>query len=176
MSEMPDIPIQLDASFSEKVSVCIPFWYSALKSKTIPRQSDMRQSACNTIRRALYGVFMGDGGKAWAWMRLGDTDLKYASSVILVSYLPTRYSRDEIITATARETEFSALSMCSTQQGYKTRVGETVDMIRKVLPELLSDSDRRGGDEAFDDAQEILNSMHRCWVGRGNRDWNRTTV
>jgi hypothetical protein len=48
-------------------------------------QADARQSACNMIRRALYGVFMGDRGKGWAWERLGgpsSTDLKYVSSKI----------------------------------------------------------------------------------------------
>jgi hypothetical protein len=54
------------------------------------------------------------------------------------------------------------LSMCSTQPGYKTRIDGTVDMIGQVLPELLSDSDRRGGDDVFDDALEILKLMHRA--------------
>lgn len=42
------------------------------------------------------------------------------------------------------------------------RIDGTVDMVRQVMPELLSDSDRHGGDEAFDDAREILKSMHRA--------------
>lgn len=130
-SLIPDIIIQLDASFSEKVP------------------SDSRQSACNMIRRALYCVFMGEVGKAWIWENLG------RSSGSL---------KDETITLAASEAEFSALSMCSTQQGYKTRIGETVDIIRKVLPELLRDGSKHdSGEEAFEDAQEILDSVNRAY-------------
>jgi bloom syndrome protein len=77
--------------------------------------------------------------------------------------------RDEIITVAVREAEFSALSMCSTQQGYKMRIGETVDTIKKVLPELLRDSRRGGDEEAFDDAQEILDSMNRAYKSLGRK-------
>jgi len=73
-------------------------------------------------------------------------------------------SRDEVMTIVARETEFSAFSMCSTQQGYQVRIGEAVDVVRKILPELLRDSGGRGGG-AFEDAQDILDSLHRACEG-----------
>lgn len=67
--------------------------------------------------------------------------------------------------------------MSSTQQGYKMRIAKTVDAV-KVLPELLRDNrDRRGGDEeAFEDAQVILDFVKRAYEsldkkGKGRAMW-----
>ena len=79
-------------------------------------------------------------------------------------YLPYISFRDEIITITAREMEFLALSMCSTKEGYQTRIGEKVDAIRRVLPDVLTGRDKPDGDEdeVFEDAQVILDSINRA--------------
>jgi hypothetical protein len=70
------------------------------------------------------------------------------------------------VTIAAREIEFLALSMSSTQQGYKMRIAKTVDAVQ-VLPDLLRDNGH-GGDEdseAFEDAQVILDSVKRAYKG-----------
>jgi hypothetical protein len=81
--------------------------------------------------------------------------------------------RDEIVTLAAREAEFSALSMCSTKQGYKKRINDTVNIIKKVLPELLKNRGKDGNEEAFEDAQEIFDSMNRACEKLGRKGKGR---
>jgi hypothetical protein len=87
-SEMPDIAIQLEAPFSEKVPVRIAsllVMYIHQLSCDLP-QRDSRESACNTIRRALYGALVRVPGKGLPWDRLEGSlgsDLKYEPPMIM---------------------------------------------------------------------------------------------
>ncbi|GLB38647.1 putative helicase family. RecQ subfamily protein [Lyophyllum shimeji] len=107
---------------------------------------DARLRGFNDIRRALHVMLILDPRKDKSWAALDASHLSAPS-------------REGIISAAAKELEFSAMSMCSTQNGYRERVADTTTMIRKDVPILLSGVGLRVEDE--EGPQDIVDVMKR---------------
>ncbi|KAJ7701417.1 P-loop containing nucleoside triphosphate hydrolase protein [Mycena rosella] len=108
-------------------------------------EPSMRHTALTAIRKALHKVFLRGSDVEQTWMKLGGgLDSK---------------ARASILDAAAHSLEFTALSMCSTADGYESRTEGTVDAVR-CLGENLGSWDskvaRSGDDEEWEDAQAVL--------------------
>ncbi|KAF5377879.1 hypothetical protein D9615_006676 [Tricholomella constricta] len=122
-------------------------------SSKIP--ANARLHGFNNIRRALYGVFMFGSEKTWD--ALGSSDLSIDT-------------REQVISAAAKELEFSVLSMCSTKDGYTERVDDTADMVNKEVRRLLTGEYPTSVDE--EDVQNVIDVMKRlskCHLRRAGK-------
>jgi len=107
---------------------------------------DARLHGFNDIRRAFYGVFMLDPDKEQSWAALDASHLSVSSREIMIS-------------AAAKELEFTAMLMCSTQDGYKERLDDTTAMICQEVRALLTGTSVRVEDEG--DAGDVIDVMKR---------------
>lgn len=73
-------------------------------------------------------------------------------------------SRDGVISAAAQELEFSALSLCSTVDGYGQRTTEKIEGIHMLAQSGFWNSD--DNNEDFEDGKEVVEIMRRL---SGNR-------
>ncbi|KAG5646011.1 hypothetical protein DXG03_004613 [Asterophora parasitica] len=102
----------------------------------------------NKIRRVLHDVFEPDE----AWNALDTFGLAFEI-------------RENIISAAAKELEFSVLSMCSTNAGYTERIDETTAMINTEVRQLLAG----GAPDDDEDAQNVVDVMKRLSKGHSRR-------
>ncbi|EIN12531.1 ATP-dependent DNA helicase [Punctularia strigosozonata HHB-11173 SS5] len=97
----------------------------------------VRHGACARMSKALRKILRKHGDKYHeAWSSL-DHD-----------------ARAELITSTTKKTEFSIFSMCTTEEGYRSRTETMLDAIKTLSsPEAWTDS---SADDDYEDAREIV--------------------
>ncbi|KAJ7143581.1 P-loop containing nucleoside triphosphate hydrolase protein [Mycena crocata] len=129
----PSSPIELpDADISLDVS---------FSQKIEPT---LRQAALADIRKALHKVFLRGSDTENMWLYLGGTDPDIRAS---------------LLNDASQSLEFTALSMCSTAEGYECRTEGTMEAVRflgKNLGSWERQFLRHEGEEDWDDANAVL--------------------
>ncbi|KAI0917389.1 hypothetical protein AcW1_007413 [Taiwanofungus camphoratus] len=137
--DCPSSPVQLpDTDIELDVSY----------SRKIPLA--LRNETFVSIRRALYKVFSQDAAGDMIWgratMTSSDPDV-----------------RNGILSNIARELEFLAHSLCTTQDGYRARSDDKVQAVKLLVN---SKAWEKNGDDNFEDAREIADVVRRTCAGR----------
>ncbi|OBZ71199.1 Bloom syndrome protein [Grifola frondosa] len=117
----------------------------------------LRNDTFTLIRRTLHKVFPHDhtGDAIWGRINKAHSDSD---------------TRTHVVAMVARELEFSALSLCTTHEGYKARSADKVQAVRLLAKAGAWDKKLQKGDEDFLDAEEVLDLMKRvCASHRKNK-------
>ncbi|KAH9947446.1 ATP-dependent DNA helicase [Amylocystis lapponica] len=131
--ETPSSPIDLPSTDVE---------LDASFSHKIP--VSLRNDIFTSLRRALHKVFTESIAEDAIWRRL-----KMASTDADI--------RAHILSTTARELEFLAQSLCSTEEGYRARSREKIQAVK-----LLASADAWEKDNAdFEDSREVIDIVQR---------------
>lgn len=112
-----------------------------------------RLHSFNDIRRTLCGILMLDTYQEKCWATLDALHLSVPS-------------REGIISAASKELEFSAMSLCSTKDGYRERVHDTMVLIREEVRTLLTAVGFGAEDEDARDVFDLLKRLCRSHVKR----------
>jgi len=120
----------------------------------------LREEAFHSIRRGLYKVFMCGPHQNQAWGRI-----KHAP--------PNEDDRAAVISAVARDVEYSIHSMCTTQSGYQHRT-----RLKKVAITSLKEDEPwdAGTNQECEDASEIGDTIKRICADRRSKLKGKTRV
>ncbi|KAJ6585409.1 P-loop containing nucleoside triphosphate hydrolase protein [Mycena capillaripes] len=154
--ESPEIPdedyievVQLDESKRSRPSspVDLPDAEIALDVSFSQKiEATLRHAALADIRKALHKVFLRGSDIEAMWKQLGKADADVDTRVSLLN-------------DAAHSLEFSALSMCSTADGYGCRTEGTVDAVRflgKQWGSWENPSAQQDDEDEWDDASAVL--------------------
>ncbi|KAF7980651.1 hypothetical protein HWV62_37470 [Athelia sp. TMB] len=129
-------------------------------SQKIP--ADVRREGSRAIRQALQKTFMGSRADE-VWSNIRHSPL-------------SEDTRNAILSQTAQELEFRAMSLCTTVDGYKARADSQVDAVKILRGPNIWAAQAGPEDEDGEDARNVIEIMQRlCKTTVKNKGKGRET-
>ncbi|KAF7987033.1 hypothetical protein HWV62_149 [Athelia sp. TMB] len=129
-------------------------------SQKIP--ADVRRDGSRAIRQALQKTFMGSRADE-VWSNIRHSPL-------------SEDTRNAILSQTAQELEFRAMSLCTTVDGYKARADSQVDAVKILRGPNIWAAQAGPEDEDGEDARNVIEIMQRlCKTTGKNKGKGRET-